>query len=380
MGMRLQQERLEALGRLAQAGLDVPGLFEEVMPLLKRTVPFDAACWHTLDPATLLETSHLTLNLPVENPVATEIEYLEDDYNQFATLARSRARSGILSEATGGRPERSRRYRELIRPFGLEGELRAALVAGGTAWGAVGLLRDGGDFRPDEVSFLRAASEPLGESIRRALLVQAMAADDAAPGPGLVLLDEEQRLEAMTPPAERLLCELVDVPISGLGDALPYVVHAVATRAHLAERAGPPAQARVRTRAGRWLLLHGSLLQGARGPRTAVIVEEASAAGIAPVLELAYGLTARESAVVGLLLRGLSTKEIAAELYISPYTVQEHCIAIFEKVGVRSRRELVGRVFSQQYESRRLAGHGPGPMGWFQQPAGTRGVDGEVRA
>ena len=162
IGTRLTQERLEALGRLAQAGLDVPGLFDEVMPLLKRAVPFDAACWHTLDPATLLETSHLTLNLPVENPVATEIEYLEDDYNQFATLARSRARSGILSEATGGRPERSRRYRELIRPFGLEGELRAALVAGGAAWGAVGLLRDGGDFRPDEVAFLRAASAPPG--------------------------------------------------------------------------------------------------------------------------------------------------------------------------------------------------------------------------
>lgn len=380
VGTQLKQEKLDALHRLSHAGRDLQSLFAEVMPLLKQVIPFDAACWHTLDPATLLETSHLTLNLPVENPVATEIEYLENDYNQFATLVRSPTRSGVLSEATGGRPERSRRYRELIRPFGLEGELRAVLVTGGVAWGALGLLREGRDFRPDEAAFLHAASAPLGESIRRALLVQALAVDDTPTGPGLVLLNEEQRLEAMTPPAERLLSELVDVPAGGVGDRLPYVVHAVAARAQLAERQGPPAQARVRTRSGRWLVLHGSLLQGEGGTRTAVIVEEASAAGVAPILEQAYGLTAREAEVARLLLQGLSTKEIAAALYISPYTVQEHCTAIFEKVGVRGRRELVGRVFYQQYESRRLTGHRPGALGWFQQPTDTRGVDNAARA
>ncbi len=335
------------------------------MPLLKRAVPFDAACWHTLDPATLLETSHLTLNLPVENSVATEIEYLEQDYNQFATLARSRRRSGVLSEATGGVPERSRRYRELIRPFGLEGELRAALVAAGTAWGAIGLLRAGGDFTADEARFLSAVSGPLAEGIRRALLLQAATAEDLATGPGLVLLDEGHRLEAMTPPAARLLEELVDAPGAGAQSPLPYVVHAVARRAQLEAKGGPPARARVRRRDGRWLSLYGSLIQEGPKARTAVIIEEAEGAGVAPVLELAYGLSSRESEVVQLLLRGLSTKEVAAAPYISPYTVQEHCKAIFEKVGVRSRRELVGRVFYQQYEPRRLAGKRPGPDGWF---------------
>ncbi len=364
--------RAEGIARLARSDLDLNTLFGEVLYALRRVVPFDAACWHTLDPATLLETSHLTWNLPVEKHRATEIEYLHEDYNQFATLARSPRHSGILSEATGGAPERSRRYRELIRPFGLEGEMRVTFVAGGAAWGAAGLLRDGGDFTPDEAAFLQLLSEPLAEGVRRALLVEAGAQAEEVPGPGLVLLTEEGAVEAITAAAERLLGELVDVPSGGRERSLPYVVYAVAARARLTGRSAAPAQARVRTRAGRWLLLHGSVLNGPPHGRVAVIVEEASGASMTPVIGQAYGLTAREAQVMQLLLQGRSTREIAAALSISPYTVQEHCKAIFDKVGVRSRRELVGRVFYQQYEPRRRAGQRPGPSGWLAE-TGRRG-------
>ena len=54
----------------------------------------------------------------------------------------------------------------------------------------------------------------------------------------------------------------------------------------------------------------------------------------------AHDLTAQETAVVGLVVRGLSNKDVAAELQVSPKTVQYHLTRIYHKLGVRSRTEL----------------------------------------
>ncbi|QQO08842.1 helix-turn-helix domain-containing protein [Breznakiella homolactica] len=54
-----------------------------------------------------------------------------------------------------------------------------------------------------------------------------------------------------------------------------------------------------------------------------------------------FGFTVRECSMVPMIARGLSNKEIAAELGISPATVRSHLYNLYQKAGVRSRIELL---------------------------------------
>ncbi|HVM17030.1 MAG TPA: AAA family ATPase [Gaiellaceae bacterium] len=55
------------------------------------------------------------------------------------------------------------------------------------------------------------------------------------------------------------------------------------------------------------------------------------------------GLTATEDRVAALAAEGLSTKEVAAALVVSPKTVEKHLTSVYAKLGVRSRSELARR-------------------------------------
>ena len=122
----------------------------------------------------------------------------------------------------------------------------------------------------------------------------------------------------------------------------------------------------LRSASGRWLVLHASRLRIADAEgQIAVIFEEARPSEIAPLIVDAYGLTKREGEMTRLVLRGLSAAEVSNELYITPNTVRDHFKSIFDKVGVRSRRELVAGIFAQQYQPHTATGHEPDADGWF---------------
>jgi DNA-binding CsgD family transcriptional regulator len=80
---------------------------------------------------------------------------------------------------------------------------------------------------------------------------------------------------------------------------------------------------------------------------------------------MAYGLTKQEQTVTGLVCRGLSTREIAERLHITLNTVQDHLKSIFDKTGVRSRRELVAAILQEHYLPRAMTRQPVGPAGFF---------------
>jgi DNA-binding CsgD family transcriptional regulator len=345
------------IAALAGDGLDLVGFWNEATEILEPVVPhYGGPCWYTLDPASLLITSHFNPDMPVLPPEVLALEYYADDVNKLADVARSPSGTSTLHEATAGDPSGSPRWQANIRLGGDQELIVALRTASGDAWGGLGLYRDPGAamFAPEEIDFVRTVAGPLAEGARRALLLGEATDPEGPEPPGLLVLTSEWEVESATPGVERWVSDLP----GGDWDAgrLPSAVLAVAGRALRSaegrDAPGEVALSRVLTSSGRWVVLHGATLVSDHRRRIAVIVEPAHPARIGPLLMAAYGLTEREQDVTRLVLQGESTATIADRLVVSAHTVQQHLKSIFEKTGVHSRRDLVGKVFFSYYEPR----------------------------
>ena len=347
----------DRITELAGRGLDLVSLWRETTEIIERVVPhYMGACWYTLDPASLLITSHFNEHMPVLPPAALAHEYYEDDVNKLADVARSPGGVSTLHDATGGDPSSSPRWRANIQLGGDQELILALRSATGETWGGLGLYREPGEamFDAEEIAFLRAIAPALGEGARRALLLGEASDPEGPHAPGLLVLSTAWEVESATPGVERWMSDLP----GGDWDTgrLPPAVLAVGGRALRSaegrDEPGEVALARVLTRSGTWVVLHGAALVSDGSRRVAVIVEPAHPARIAPLLMAAYGLSEREQDVTRLVLQSESTSTIADRLAVSPHTVQQHLKSIFDKTGVHSRRDLVGKVFYSWYEPR----------------------------
>jgi DNA-binding CsgD family transcriptional regulator len=356
----LRERAFNEVKRLCYAGLDAPTLLREVTWRLGRVVPFEAYCVTSNDPLSGLLT-HMAGEGAVddEQHFRTYLEhiYFEEDLEAQRRMVRNQSSVALLSEVTGGKLERALRCREITSPSGLGYELLGVCSENREQRGGICLIRERGrpDFDAREVALLHRIIPHLSRGPKAAVLAKEASGESEAEGvPGVLVLDDQGRVVQHTETAERWLRDISDLGDGWLeGDGLPAPVWMVvgalrkALKPETDREANGAPSVRVQARSGRWLTFHGARTEprAGRTGETMVVIEPSRPQELAWLRVSAYGLSERERAVVDLVVRGASTREISGALYISEYTVQEHLSNAFDKVGVRGRRALVKRLF-----------------------------------
>jgi DNA-binding CsgD family transcriptional regulator len=357
MSTAIEDRVFTEVKRLCFAGLDAETLHRQAMICLGRVVPFDGYCAHDADPASGLGM-RMHMHPPGDGNLRFFLEhvYFEDDVNDFNGMIRAGRPVALLSDATGGRPERSLRYRAALAPRGFEFDLRAVFASGREHWGGVSIFRERGrrDFTDREIALIGRLTPHLAAGLKAAVLSTQAGSAVGADGPGVLVLDRSGCVIQYTASAEHWLREMDDLgPGWQEGTGLPGVVwlavgalrHALKPETECDLTSVP--RLLTQTRAGHWLHLQAALAEtpGGRAGDIMIVIEPAGPRDIAWLQIAAYGLSAREREVVELVVRGASTRQIAATLFIAEDTVQDHLSHIFEKVGIRGRRALIKRLY-----------------------------------
>lgn len=361
-GVPQEERAFRSVRRICYSGLDSVTLREEAARRIGLLIPFDAFNFATTDPDTGLFTHAVTGGIP-EGLGRAWIEHLYPHRVAGEIIDMARTGTTVTSAASDV-------IAALLRPEGFSHDLRGVLCGGRDPWGFLCLLRAGPaqGFDAREVRLLRRLAPHLARGLRTAALVDGADGNGDGNGgasvfagsdgwiPGVLLLDGRGRPEMRNTAASVYLGDLQDV---GRGpEEVPYVV--ASTVARLLHRlaaedpnGGGPSdgELRVRGRSGRWYTLRASLTEPdpAGTSHTIVLIEPARPGEVALLLTRLYGLTPREREILALAAKGNSTKRIARQLGISPYTVQEHLGNACSKVGVRTRKELLAKLFFDGY-------------------------------
>lgn len=360
---------------LARKGADSATFAAELTSHVARSVPHSAACVITLDPATGLLTGTYKFGLLAGKHHLdgrwAEIEYGTEDPTRLSVIAGQKVPACATSHLPGGIAD-SVRMRQLIAPNGFGDELRMVARSNGQTWGGLNLFRTEGDapFTEDEVAAVAVISDAVAEGIRCGLVARCAIDLEPAPadtGPLVLIIDARSGLQRVSTGAGVLLEELTSEPNRSPAESMISSLVTYARRFAAGLETGAP-RTRLRLPTGRWLVAHAAPLASSSGATGEIVVtiDDARPPEIVPLLVAAFGLTDREREVAELVLSGIDTKGIASSLSMSSYTVQDHLKSIFDKADVRSRRELMARVFFDQYAPR--LGTDVAPSGWFRTP------------
>lgn len=337
---RVERARRE-IAALAASGTGLAELYASALAVVQHEVPFEQGCWAGVDPESLVMTSITNWrDWGVTEEYAArfaETEYAGHEPNRFAELSLRPQPVARMSDAPHRDVVRSVRINDILKPLGLEHELRAAFRVDEACWGVGSIFREPGrDFSDREVEFLAGVTATLAAASRVAVRAE-HAARLAAAGPVIVIAGRHGELRAATAAAASWLAEVED---SAPG-RFTMTLHSVVAQA----ASFGTARARMRDARNNWVVLQASRLISGDDPEQMVVtVEPATTRDLTTLLLAAYGVTVREREVCLEVLSGNPTADIARSLHISPHTVHDHLKSLFEKVGVGSRGELVAKL------------------------------------
>jgi len=319
-----------------------------------RTVGFAEGVVMSFDPDVLLPTAFAaTVERGLDDAlVACRNEQLDQDFLKFRDLAAGPVRVGAASRDSDPRARTSRRWREILDVRGHRHELRAVLVdASGQCWGALNFMRDAGHpFTDRDMRVVQAGIARGAAAIARSMVTAGTAEGDGLE-PGSVWLDGNGSVVFASPAARQWLKLLDAQSHAGFARALlaGLAMRAAGGAGHDGPgghdtdtvEAGRAVAVRVRTTGGRWVRARAEPITAGAGVRGVVVAIDAARPGsLLPLAASAYRLTGREVEVIRGVLNGLDTRSVAASLHITEYTVQDHLKSVFDKAGVRSRRQL----------------------------------------
>jgi DNA-binding CsgD family transcriptional regulator len=350
---RARRRCREQVLELTQRPADPFMLRFRIIELLRPVVGFDRWCWPSCDPGSGLGTTAVgDHDYWPALPRLLLLDQRLDAADTLPMLAGARARGG---------QDVGLRFLDVLGPTGIGDELRVPLRDKHGLWGCLDLMRSSDDppFTEADRDLLDALVPALAAVTRRSTAASASGGGAPPPPAGVLVLDADLDVRASTAGARAWLAQLVPPSLPFAELAASGVVFNVASRvlarptaasAQGAPHTQLPARSRVRSMTGAWAVVEADALDPL--DRTvAVTIRPAAASEILDLRFLAYDLTARERELVSLLLDGRDTRAVSERLFLSRHTVQDHLKSIFEKTGVRTRKELVAALASTDAES-----------------------------
>lgn len=351
MAMRRSGRPHDRIEQICRGPWDDRSLRGEVVRELALHLPFDAHVWLLTDPSTRVGVSPVATvpGLPWSRlPELTRLRYLTSASRWTVLQEEGRPVSSVAGHGAADA------WSSMLGDFGVVDVATVVFADRFGCWGWLDLWRTTPRLRftGKELDLLAAVRTTVTTALRRsqAATFHQEPADDEPFGPAVLVLGPELDVRTQTHGASTHLARInpPDPSAASPVGAIPAAAYNVAAQL-LAREQGidtAPARARVHLGRGRWVTVKADRMAPVdHDPaHIAVSMEETTATDRCDLFSRSHAMTAREDEVLRLLVAGADTRAVAAELFLSEHTVNDHVKAVLAKSGLTGRQALLARV------------------------------------